>query len=520
LLFDGAFGRLLRALPPADFGPSDKDTLANLQKLAGAMVGPDDEPKDGADPEESGIPALYTYLGQFVDHDLTFDPASSLQQQNDVDGLVDYRTPRFDLDNVYGRGADDQPYLYQGGPGTPKFILGSPLTGGTPATPAANDLPRNAGAPPRAIIGDPRNDENVIVSQLQGLFLRFHNRFATEHASLSFADVQQEVRFHYQWLLIHDFLPRLIDNSVLHEVFPHLKSGQSWADAPPVLRLYKAKNEPFMPLEFSAAAYRFGHSMVRPGYRLNNGDKTLLPIFGANDPDLGRPASLRGFMPPDASWGIDWARFIDIEERANGVMLDDSGNVVGTGKPPTEAQKAEMKRRLQLAYRIDTSIVKPLSTLPVDVADQIVRSLALRNLERGWRLRLPSGQAVARALGIPPLSVVPIGSFEDGVKVGTDSTKPPFDLNKTPGFEAFRDNCPLWTYCLAETFSSAAPGKFNVKSKVLGPVGGRIVAEIFAGLLVYDSHSLVNVNPRWTPAIAGAHFGLKEFVRYALGQEV
>src|SRR5689334_18865262 len=112
LLFEGSFGRIFRALPPAEFGDTDQETRENLSKLAAQMVGPDDPPKDGPDAEESGIPSLYTYLGQFVDHDLTFDPASSLQQQNDIDGLVDFRTPRFDLDNIYGRGPADQPYLY------------------------------------------------------------------------------------------------------------------------------------------------------------------------------------------------------------------------------------------------------------------------------------------------------------------------------------------------------------------------------------------------------------------------
>src|SRR6185437_15636315 len=115
----------------------------------------------------------YTYFGQFIDHDLTFDPASSLQKQNDPDALVDYRTPRFDLDNVYGRGPDDQPYLYEDGR---TFILGRKLSGAQ-ANPRARDLPRSAvndakSHPHRAIIGDPRNDENVIVSQLQGLFHR------------------------------------------------------------------------------------------------------------------------------------------------------------------------------------------------------------------------------------------------------------------------------------------------------------------------------------------------------------
>src|SRR6266481_9459310 len=140
-----------------------------------------------------------------------------------------------------------------------------------------------------------RKGNYALVSQLQGLFLRFHNRLITEK-KLKFADAQQSLRFHYQWMLIHDFLVKLVNKQTLHSVFPHLASGKSIADDPPVLEFYQPKNEAFMPLEFSVAAYRFGHSMVRPGYRLND-ETPPLPIFGD---ELGkpRPLSLRGFMAP------------------------------------------------------------------------------------------------------------------------------------------------------------------------------------------------------------------------------
>src|SRR5215467_2583346 len=138
-IFQGRFGRVFRALPPASFGKTDAENEKNLARLAAAMKGPDDPPKEGKDPEESGIPALYTYFGQFIDHDLTFDPASSLQKQNDPDALVDFRTPRFDLDSVYGRGPDDQPYLYEDGR---TFILGRPLSGAA-SNRRARDLPRS-----------------------------------------------------------------------------------------------------------------------------------------------------------------------------------------------------------------------------------------------------------------------------------------------------------------------------------------------------------------------------------------
>src|SRR5207302_2092753 len=122
-----------------------------LAELGSAMSAPLYPPTDGKDEEESGIPALYTYLGQFIDHDITFDPNSSLQKRDDPDALVDFRTPAFDLDNVYGRGPDDQPYLYDGGD---TFLLGDPIAGG--GDPNARDLPRNGAAAGRrrALIGD------------------------------------------------------------------------------------------------------------------------------------------------------------------------------------------------------------------------------------------------------------------------------------------------------------------------------------------------------------------------------
>src|SRR5882762_11198424 len=176
---EGRFGRMFRSLPAADF---DKEALTIL---AGEMTAdPETDPKDKNFPaasledpkkriqdneENAGIPSGYTYLGQFIDHDITFDPASSLQQRNDPDALIDFRTPRLDLDSVYGRGPADQPYLYDGGNA---FLGGDPISGGDAN---ARDLPRNTANPRRALIGDPRNDENTIVSQFQGLLLRFHN---------------------------------------------------------------------------------------------------------------------------------------------------------------------------------------------------------------------------------------------------------------------------------------------------------------------------------------------------------
>src|SRR5262249_10873336 len=261
--FQGRYGRMFRSLPRAEFGSSEEQNEDNLTQLGVAMSAEFDPPTDGPDDQESGIPALYTYFGQFVDHDMTFDPASSLQKQNDPDALTDYRNPAFDLDCVFGRGPDDQPYLYEDGQ---RFLLGRRIHGASDRK--ARDLPRNSARPARALIGDPRNDENVMVSQLQGLFLRFHNRGLSERPGVTFRHAQHLVRHPYQYVILHDFLPRIVHSSVLAA----LKINGSYDERK--LAFYRPRNEAFMPVEFSVAAYRFGHSMVRSGYRIN--DKFLL----------------------------------------------------------------------------------------------------------------------------------------------------------------------------------------------------------------------------------------------------
>lgn len=502
---------MFRAVPAADFGSTDAETIDNLKELAKGMIAGDDEPKDGPDSEESGIPSAFTYFGQFIDHDLTFDPASSLQKQNDLDALVDYRTPRFDLDNVYGRGPDDQPYLYTkpAGAKAERFVLGKPLTGAPEVNSGAHDLQRNAQTPKRALIGDPRNDENVIVSQLQGLFHRLHNRIADDNPTWPFAKVQQSVRFHYQWVLLHDFLPTLIAAKVLDEILPKADDGGLVVEKKN-LKFFHPKDEGFMPLEFSSAAYRFGHSMIRPGYRLNSTDgphtDTLLPIFrfGAHQKDL------RGFQEPLDGWAIDWRRFIDLEPLAYGGPVD---------KP--DSKMPGNKARLQLAYRIDTSLTNPLGKLPESIAFD-PSSLALRNLERGWRMRLPSGQDVARAMGVPPLTEeqLVLGKF-----TGTgDDTKAFIPIGSLGG-GVFKDNCPLWTYVLAETQQfqeditlKTTDGDKTFHAPKLGEVGGRIVGETFVGLLLADSSSYVSLDPRWKPEyMQHGVFGLRELIATALG---
>jgi Animal haem peroxidase len=504
--FQGRFGRMFRSLPAATYGATDAQSRAALMTLGAAMTSSFDGPKDGFDGEESGIPALYTYFGQFIDHDITFDPMTTLIQHSDPDALTDFRTPALDLDNVYGRGPGDQPYMYDNG--GPKFLLGTPLDNGAP------DLARNNANPARALIGDPRNDENSIVSQFQALMLRFHNRVVDDNPGLDFPSLQKVVRWHYQWVIVYDFLTRIVSAPVLDG----LKTNGQYEKEN--LKFFHWKNDPFMPVEFSVAAYRLGHSMIRPGYRLNDDDSTLLPIFPIPPNTIdGIPAGilsgLTGFQAMAKNRGIDWGRFIDLagDVRAYG---GDPDNV----NPPNAA----MKKRLQFAYRLDTSVVTPLSVLPSAVASDPPPSLPQRNLLRGFELGLPTGQSVARAMGVTPLK-------DEEIIIGKAVDAPSGDdvlgkLSDLPQLSAFLGKCPLWTYILAEAgntrtaVSIPVQPAMKISTPQLGPVGGRIVAEVFLGMLFGDNDSFLSADPAWVPTIgkAGTNFALRDIVAYALGR--
>ncbi|MBS1661465.1 MAG: heme peroxidase [Bacteroidetes bacterium] len=462
--FEGVFGRLFRTLRPAHH--SDQA----LNALAAAMLAEFEEtptPEDEIDDEENqGVDAGFTYFGQFIDHDLTFDPASSLQKQNDPNGLIDYRTPKFDLDNLYGRGPDDQPYLYESD--GIHFILGPGLTGND-KDPRARSLPRNtpSSGPRRAIIGDPRNDENVIVSQLQASMLRFHNKVADvmieKNRDVTFTDIHQAVRWHYQYVVLHDFLPTIVGQDMVNSILPHLKSGHSIHQDKPKLTIYSFKKDPFIPIEFSVAAYRFGHSMIRPIYRLNETLTDRQTIFSG---DGNR--SLNGFREFPSNWAIDWDLFFD------------------PGGAPTIGTN-----RIQKAYKIDTSLVNPLGDLVIaGIVPGPPHSLILRNLLRGRSFCLPSGQSVARYMGVPviPDSKLKVGKATEGETEGNPT------IVSLAG--EFAGNAPLWYYILAEAQQQF---KKNDTPIHLGLVGGRIVAEVFIGLMLGDPHSLLSQAPDWQP---------------------
>jgi hypothetical protein len=481
-LFEGSYGRMFRTLPAAKF---TEKGLKNLAKAMIAKIAPIPNALPAHDPEENpGIDAGYTYLGQFIDHDLTFDPASSLQKQNDPDGLVDYRTPRFDLDSLYGRGPADQPYLYASD--GKRMLLGRVLTGVDNVI--IRDLPRivpestqDASLSARALIGDPRNDENVIIAQLHATFIRFHNRMCELMPDATFAQVQQQVRWHYQWLVLHDFLPKIVGQDSIHQVLPHLKTNESMRQNKPVLNYFFWRNDPFIPVEFSAAAYRFGHSMVRPFYKLNKNLPFLFPIF--NVAKTAQEEDLIGFRAFPDNWAIDWDLFFGPAE------------LIG-------------ENRVQKSFRIDTSLADPMGNLPLQVAQQIP-SLAERNLLRGLRMGLPNGQDVARFMGIKPLE-------DKDLRIGRAvATEPKISIDNID--PEFQGNTPLWAYILAEAqYMTLKNGQPH-----LGPVGSSIIAEVFIGLLLGDSHSFLHLNPDWKPQehlMSNGQFTMRDFIQFALAR--
>jgi len=428
-------GRFGPMFPDRDACEADVDAI---EALVARMADRKEEIRQNDD-----IPAGFTYLGQFIDHDLTFDPTPIADRQHDPRGLLNFRTPRLDLDSVYGLGPVVQPYLYDWDaepPGTRLLVGGSPRDG-------VEDLPRNDQN--RAVIGDPRNDENLIVAQLHLLFIRFHNA-VVDHlaagrtpAGKRFEEARQIVCRHYQWIIVHDFLPAVLGKGMAETVLARRE-------------FFKWRDQPFIPLEFSGAAYRFGHSMVRDRYGLKR-----LPATGTGPPTTPF-GDLAGHSALTHAHVIDWERFFDL----------------GTPRGP------------QPSFAIDTVLAPPLFELPEDEP-----MLARRNLLRGRKLGLPSGQDVADALGA---AVLEPEELEIDERLGRRSR------------DVLLRSTPLWYYVLCEAENRES-------GKHLGPVGGRVVGEVLAGLLHGDADSYVNAEPAWEPEQLGTKkpFTMAELIGFA-----
>ena len=471
--FDGRFGRIFGKLPP--WVPPGKTEAAKLKAIDDyvvAMMAAPSQPKPG----NANIPAGYTYFGQFVDHDITFDPASSLTRQNDPQGLKNFRTPRLDLDSLYGRGPDDQPYLYDRD--RHGFLLeGKGINGTEPdllrLRPPQSVIDKafefnpdgsvktHKDVPAVAIIGDPRNDENIIVSQLQLAFVRLHNRVleqvialreaagGTPDATAEFHEAQRIVRWVYQYVVWNDFVRRIVPRDVFDLALK--PSGTGGGLELGLKAIYNWKVTPYIPVEFSVAAYRLGHSLIRDGYQINLriqrdtgqnppvGPKFEVPIF---DPAGASARDLHGGRLLPHQHCIEWDWYLEM----------------GAPRPMFP----------QLSELLDTHLSQSVARIPGPTP----RPLATLNIIRGWRFDLPSGTAVAQAMGWQPITIA--DPIEDS----------------------------LWVYILKEAENYSENGE--IAGSRLGKVGGSIVAAVFAGLLKGDPLSYVEQFPNWTPALEPA----------------
>jgi hypothetical protein len=391
---------------------ADEAFLHALGRAGGLCDGGDlDDPAESLGETAAGWPVF----GQFAAHDITAD-RSALRSHADGAALQNARSPQLNLECLYGDGPVGHPFLYQRNDPA-KFVLG----------PDGTDLQRNAEG--IAVIGDPRNDSHTLVAQMHLAMLKIHNSFVDEARRRQvandrvFEEAARQLRWHYQWCVLHEFLPALVGEALAGEV---LDEGPQW---------FRPADGAFIPLEFADAAYRYGHCQIRHRYLLNRETKPVA-VF----PDL------LGFQKIPRERAVDWSLFFD----------------------------APGRRTAQRSKKIDGKLVQSLIQLPVAITGECeidaYHSLAVRDLQRGQGVGLPSGEAVARHLGAALLTPQQIGVASTG----------------------WRAETPLWFYILRE--AAACTG-----GQHLGPVGGRIVAEVLTGLIDRDKESFRQVSPEWRP---------------------
>jgi hypothetical protein len=435
------FGRMFPDLPP--FIPADDRRRAALADIGqpGGMLDANDNLAAGPveliidpalsvnNPNNPTHTAGTTFFGQFLDHDITFDTTSPLGIPTPPESSPNIRTPALDLDSLYGGGPVADPELYQSDHVRLRIESGGLF----------EDVPRMGNG--MAVISDPRNDENAIISGLQAAFIRFHNAVVQRlqddgFSGNLFQEARRIVTWHYQWIIVHEFLPLFIGAPMVQDI---LANGREYYHPDP--------GPAFIPIEFQIG-YRFGHSMIRPSYRLNlagdDGNAFFGMIFdpaGEGQPD---PVDLRGGTRAPRRF-VGWQTFFDFGD--------------GEVRP----------NKL-----IDTVLSTPLFQLPLQTLPDgsPPTSLATRNLLRHLTWGVPAGQRIAQVMGHPMLHLQELAHY--GV--------------------ALENQTPLWFYLLAEAEQLAG-------GLTLGPTGGRIVGEVFIGLLQLDPSSYLAADPNWQPTL-------------------
>lgn len=439
----GCYSRLFQ--PPAE--PPSRTQEEKLIQLGSAM-------HYNIEREGTLTPRVgYTYFGQFVGHDLTHDTTPLEGPYLNPELTPNYRTPYLDLDHIYGGGPTKSPNLYEGEAGAEVFKLGATIPSGY-----LRDLPAENGT---ILIGDERDLINLILRQLHVVFLKFHNeaikQISTKCPTIIgienlgsgtiFERAQRLVRWHYQWIVRHDLLPRILHTSVWSHRSRIVRQGSRFRDSFSI------------PIEFSLAAFRFGHSMVRNAYGLNCRQKRVelaeLMALGQN------PSSLQD------DFIIEWGRFFD--------GLPGSGPVASS------------------SY-IDTSIVTPLHGLSpstVHLCSKMERSekpasLPVRTLLRGARMGLPSGQEVAEMLG--QKGIIRADDFLTSSMLTRNTCDHSGSVLRSVGLE---QNTPLFYYLLKEA-------EIRGLGRILGAIGSYIVGEVIQRALEADPEGYMSVaGPDW-----------------------
>ena len=423
-IYGGRYRSLFPDLPALE---ADEAALHAL----GRPGGPCDLGIDFPDEADGRVAAVWPFFGQFVAHDITADRSPVTHRAN-ADRIRNFRIPRANLESLYGSGPVGSPYLYAKDDPA-KLLLSA----------EGSDVPRNREG--IALIGDPRNDVHLFTSQMAVAFIKLHNRLVdrlredgTAEDEL-FEQARRAATWHYQHVIVREFLPSLIGAQLTTEL---LERGP---------QLYRIDGDPYIPFEYADAAYRYGHSQIRARYQVNAGFGPL-PVF----PDL------MGFGPVTPERTVDWTLQIDVAGHS-------------------AAQRAK---------RIDSRLPAALIALPTQVSGSEpgtdFASLANRDLQRGQAVGLASGEAIARHLGVPPLTGAQLGLAEHG----------------------WTGETPLWLYILKEAEVLHAGGQ-------LGPVGGRIVGEVLVGIIDSDPESFRSVDPEWEPTLPGraaGSFGLADIL--------